>query len=139
MTDPKYGIRNVPKMIREIEQLRQSIRAEGTPAIQEAWEKVEQHIDYAYRLEVTEIADKITRNAVEEIIKALCSKIVEEKAIKPFLKFRASVLQEAAAEGYKVCAETRHMTLATKVEKAIMALNKGHSDEKESYTFPRAD
>jgi hypothetical protein len=44
----KYGNRNVPKMIREIDTLRAAIRAEGTPAIQDAWDKVEQHIDYAY-------------------------------------------------------------------------------------------
>ena len=45
----KYGSRNVPKMIRQIEDLRQVIRSEGTPAIQNAWDKVEEHIDYAYR------------------------------------------------------------------------------------------
>jgi len=45
---PRYGNRNVPKMIREIDTLRAAIRAEGTPAIQDAWDKVEQHIDYAY-------------------------------------------------------------------------------------------
>lgn len=47
----KYGQRNVAKMIREMEVLRQAIRAEGTPAIQAAWDKVEEHIDYAYRKE----------------------------------------------------------------------------------------
>lgn len=47
----KYGNRNVPKMIAEIEALRQAIRAEGTPAIQDAWDRVETHIDYAYRAE----------------------------------------------------------------------------------------
>lgn len=45
----KYGKRNVAKMIRQVEKLRQAIRAEGTPAIQDAWDKVEEHIDYAYR------------------------------------------------------------------------------------------
>lgn len=45
----KYGERNITKMIREIDVLRQSIRAEGTPAIQDAWDKVEPHIDYAYQ------------------------------------------------------------------------------------------
>lgn len=48
----KYGRRNVAKMIREIETLRQSIRAEGTPAVQAAWDAVEEHIDYAYRADV---------------------------------------------------------------------------------------
>ncbi len=44
----KYGRRNVPKMIRQIDDLRQAIRAEGTPAIQAAWDAVEEHIDFAY-------------------------------------------------------------------------------------------
>lgn len=48
----KYGNRNVPKMIRQVEQLRAAIRAEGTPAIQEAWDLVEEHIDYAYRADI---------------------------------------------------------------------------------------
>jgi hypothetical protein len=48
----KYGNRNVPKMIAEIEVLRQAIRAEGTPAIQDAWDRVETHIDYAYRADL---------------------------------------------------------------------------------------
>lgn len=48
-TPAKYGNRNVPKMIRQIDALRKAIRAEGTPAIQDAWDAVEEHIDYAYR------------------------------------------------------------------------------------------
>ena len=44
----KYGNRNVPKMIREWRTLADLCRAEGTPAIQDALDKVEQHIDYAY-------------------------------------------------------------------------------------------
>ncbi|CAB4121839.1 hypothetical protein UFOVP16_13 [uncultured Caudovirales phage] len=50
MTAPDtYGMRNVPDMIRQMEDLRRIIRAQGTPAVQEAWDKVEEHIDYAYR------------------------------------------------------------------------------------------
>ncbi len=50
MTEPqKYGRRNVPKMYAQINTLRAAIQAEGTPAIQEAWDKVEEHIDFAYR------------------------------------------------------------------------------------------
>jgi hypothetical protein len=45
----KYGQRNVAKMIREWDALRKAIRAEGTPAIQDALDKIEPHIDYAYR------------------------------------------------------------------------------------------
>jgi hypothetical protein len=49
MNVEKYGRRNVPKMIREWDELRSAIRAQGTPLIQDALDKVEQHIDYAYR------------------------------------------------------------------------------------------
>ena len=44
----KYGNRNVTKMIREWRALADLCRAEGTPAIQDALDRVEQHIDYAY-------------------------------------------------------------------------------------------
>jgi hypothetical protein len=47
----QYGNRNVPKMIREWRALADLCRQEGTPAIQDALDKVEQHIDYAYRAE----------------------------------------------------------------------------------------
>ena len=49
MSDLRYGKRNVAKMIRQVEALRQLIRAEGTPDIQTAWDAVEEHIDFAYR------------------------------------------------------------------------------------------
>jgi len=44
----KYGQRNVIKMFNQVNALRKAIRAEGTPAIQEAWDKVEEHIDFIY-------------------------------------------------------------------------------------------
>ena len=44
----KYGRRNVPKMYDQINALRAAIRAEGSPAIQAAWDAVEEHIDFAY-------------------------------------------------------------------------------------------
>ena len=43
----KYGNRNVSKMFAQINALRSAIRAEGTEAIQAAWDAVEEHIDYA--------------------------------------------------------------------------------------------
>ena len=49
----RYGQRKVTKMYAEVQALREIIRAEGTPAIQEAWDKVEEHIDYAYRRDDT--------------------------------------------------------------------------------------
>jgi len=44
----KYGNRNIIKMFNQINHLRKAIRSEGTPTIQEAWDKVEEHIDFAY-------------------------------------------------------------------------------------------
>lgn len=49
MKPARYGRRNIPKMYGEINVLRAAIRAEGTPAIQTAWDAVEEHIDFAYR------------------------------------------------------------------------------------------
>lgn len=46
----RYGNRRVVKMYAQINELRQFIRREGTPAIQAAWDKVEEHIDYAYQM-----------------------------------------------------------------------------------------
>lgn len=45
----RYGRRKVTRMYGEIGHLRQAIRAEGTPAVQAAWDAVEEHIDYAYQ------------------------------------------------------------------------------------------
>jgi hypothetical protein len=45
----KYGWRNIVKMYAEINVLRKAIRSEGSPAVQAAWDAVEEHIDYAYR------------------------------------------------------------------------------------------
>ncbi|WP_155987321.1 hypothetical protein [Paracoccus pantotrophus] len=44
----RYGNRKVSKMYAQINELRKAIRAEGSPAIQDAWDKVEEHIDFAY-------------------------------------------------------------------------------------------
>lgn len=47
--DGKYGNRNIAKMYRQVDALRHLIRAEGTPAVQEAWDAVEEHIDFVYQ------------------------------------------------------------------------------------------
>jgi hypothetical protein len=52
----KYGRRNVPKMIREWDALRQTIRSDGSPSIQSALDQVEEHIDYAYRADLSQPA-----------------------------------------------------------------------------------
>ena len=44
----RYGNRTIIKMFNQINALRKAIRAEGTPAIQDAWDKVEEHIDLIY-------------------------------------------------------------------------------------------
>ena len=44
----RYGNRRVPRMYAKVEELRQIIRKEGTPAIQEAWDQIEPIIDYSY-------------------------------------------------------------------------------------------
>jgi len=50
MSEPqKYGRRNIPKMYAQINILRSAIKEEGTPTIQAAWDKVEEHIDFVYR------------------------------------------------------------------------------------------
>lgn len=48
MPTAKYGNRNVPKMYGQINTLRALIRSEGSPAIQEAWDEIEPHIDFIY-------------------------------------------------------------------------------------------
>lgn len=97
MTAPaKYGRRNVPKMIAQIDALRHAIRAEGTPAIQAAWDAVEEHIDYAYRPTANEqLRELLARSLVmdsgsaEEAANALggfgevCRMVEEYRAANP--------------------------------------------------------
>lgn len=45
----RYGNRRVPKMYAQVNELRQAIAAEGSPRVQAAWDKVEEHIDFAYQ------------------------------------------------------------------------------------------
>ena len=44
----RYGNRTIIKMFNQVNALCKAIRSEGTPAIQEAWDKVEEHIDFVY-------------------------------------------------------------------------------------------
>jgi hypothetical protein len=46
--EERFGARRVSKMYEQINALRRAIRSEGTPAIQDAWEAVEEHIDFVY-------------------------------------------------------------------------------------------
>lgn len=49
MTQPRYGARRIVRMYADINRLRRAIRAQGTPEIQSAWDRVEPHIDFAYQ------------------------------------------------------------------------------------------
>lgn len=44
----RFGNRRVDRMYADINKLRQAIRSEGSDAIQDAWDRVEECIDYAY-------------------------------------------------------------------------------------------
>lgn len=44
----RYGKRLIVTLYAQINDLRRAIRAEGTPRIQDAWDKVEEHIDRVY-------------------------------------------------------------------------------------------
>ena len=50
----RYGKRRVPKMYAEVNRLRSAIRAEGTPEIQDAWDAVEEWIDFAFGKNATQ-------------------------------------------------------------------------------------
>lgn len=45
----RYGNRRVPKMLDEWRSFRDACRDEGTPAIQDGLDKVEQWIDWAFQ------------------------------------------------------------------------------------------
>lgn len=44
----KYGRRNVAKMYKQYNEFRRIVRSEGTPAIQEAFDGIEEWIDYSF-------------------------------------------------------------------------------------------
>lgn len=48
--DLRFGARRVTKMYAQVNELRQAIAAEGSPRVQRAWDKVEEHIDFAYQM-----------------------------------------------------------------------------------------
>lgn len=48
MLPETYGKRRVPRLIAKLNQLRSTIRAEGTPATQDAWDEVEPFIDFLF-------------------------------------------------------------------------------------------
>jgi len=85
----KYGRRNVAKMIGQIDALRHLIASEVTPAVQDAWDKVEEHIDYAYRLDNPEMLRLRAGNERLEAQLAAADGLVEAWADfdKPLLRF----------------------------------------------------
>lgn len=61
-----YGQRDTAGMYRQIEALRQAIWAEGSPAIQAAWDAVEEFIDFSYGRPPTVAGRPILRTAPEQ-------------------------------------------------------------------------
>lgn len=45
----RFGKRRVTKMYAEVNELRRAIAAEGSDRIQRAWDRVEEHLDFAYQ------------------------------------------------------------------------------------------
>lgn len=46
--EARYGNRSIVKMYNDVQRLKKLIRQEGTPAIQDALDRVEPHFDYIY-------------------------------------------------------------------------------------------
>ena len=54
----RYGRRNVPKMIRDIDAHRHAVASGDIELIQQTWDRIEPHIDYAYRSEIRQEVKK---------------------------------------------------------------------------------
>lgn len=50
LRDMRFGNRRVTKMYAQVNELRQAIASEGSPRVQRALDKVEEHIDFAYQM-----------------------------------------------------------------------------------------
>lgn len=66
----RFGQRRVSKMYAQINTLRRAIAAEGTPAIQDAWDKVEEHLDYAYQ-QVGQADNEALEHARQQVMEAM--------------------------------------------------------------------
>ncbi len=45
----RYGNRSIARMYNDITKHRAAVRSEGTPAIQETWDRVEEFVDYVFK------------------------------------------------------------------------------------------
>jgi hypothetical protein len=68
----RYGQRRVPKMYAQVNAHRAAVAAEGTPLVQETWDKIEEHIDFAYQKNAPlTLAEAITVPEVRALVEAL--------------------------------------------------------------------
>lgn len=74
LNELRFGARRVPKMYAQINELRQAIAAEGNPRVQRAWDKVEEHIDFAYQM----AADKRAADEAVDQVASMIRQAVEE-------------------------------------------------------------
>lgn len=80
----KYGRRNVQKMIRQWDAHRTACRAEGTQAIQDTLDAMEEHIDYAYR------ANTVPPGLLDEVKAALRLSDIDRAMLQSMaISFRA--------------------------------------------------
>ena len=94
MGNDRYGNRRVPKMYAEINELRRAIANEGTDRIQEAWEKVEEHIDFAYQQNAQASSEALAMAAAptHNVFNGSCSPTeqaidnVAPRLLSPFMK-----------------------------------------------------
>lgn len=73
MGNDRYGNRRVPEMYAEINELRRAIASEGTARIQAAWEKVEEHIDFAYQQNAQASSEALAAARIQDGFNGSCS------------------------------------------------------------------
>lgn len=80
MTDARYGNRKVTNMIADWRKLAEACRAEGTPSIQEALDRVEQFIDASFQFtsQYDEMVTKAADNFVSQLLGAAMQPMIEE-------------------------------------------------------------
>lgn len=74
----RYGNRRVPKMLAQVNAHRAAVAAEGTPLIQDTWDKIEEHIDFAYAQNA--VPSQVTVKPVAWIANCcICGRIIDTR------------------------------------------------------------
>lgn len=73
MGNDRYGNCRVPEMYADINELRRAIASEGTARIQAAWEKVEEHIDFACQQNAQVSSDALAAAQIQVGFNGSCS------------------------------------------------------------------